>query len=190
MKVLGLVGEKGSGKQTFVNFLKEIASSKTPRNDGREIVVRQVRFSDILAQTLILWDIALTRPNLQNLSIIMNETFGAKALANAAKFSIEGDSANIIILDGIRRKAEFELVKQLNGTIIYITAKQDLRYKRLKARSEKVGEKGLTFEQFLKEESSKAESEIPKLSKKADIKLLNNDSKEDFKNKIKQIQLA
>jgi dephospho-CoA kinase len=175
-KVIGLVGEKGSGKQTFVNFIKEIAPNLT---------IRQVRFSDILAQTLVLWDIPQTRPNLQNLAIVMNEKFGAQALANAAKFSIEGDMADIIILDGIRRESEFKLVKEMkNSLVIYITAESDLRYKRLKLRSEKVGEIGLSYEQFLKEEESKAESEISKLSKKADISLENNGTKEEFKDKI------
>jgi dephospho-CoA kinase len=177
--VIGLVGEKGSGKQTFVNFFKELAPN---------LNIRQVRFSDILAQTLVLWDIPLTRPNLQNLAIVMNEKFGAEALANAAKFSIEGDSANIIILDGIRRAAELKLVKEMeNSLVIYITASQDLRYQRLKLRSEKVGEIGLTFEQFLKEEESKAESEIPKLSDKADEKIENNSTKDEFKKKIEMI---
>lgn len=179
MLVIGLVGEKGSGKQTFVNFLKHLLPN---------LNIRQVRFSDILAQTLILWDIPLTRSNLQRLSLVMNDAFGAEALANAAKFSIEGDTANIIILDGIRRQAELKLVKGMtNNLVIYITADQDLRYQRLKLRSEKVGEVGLTFEQFLKEEQSKAESEIPKLSTKADITIENNGSKDEFKNKIKQL---
>lgn len=177
--VIGLVGEKGSGKQTFVNFLKEIVPNLT---------IRQVRFSDILAQTLILWDIPLTRPNLQKLAIVMNESFGAESLANAAKFSIEGDSADVIILDGIRRGAEYKLVKGMkNSLVIYITADTDLRYKRLKLRSEKVGEKGLTFEQFLKEEDSKAESEISKLSKIADIKIENNGTLDEFKSKVEMI---
>ncbi len=180
MKVLGLVGEKGSGKQTFVNFLKEIAPS---------LNIRQVRFSDILAQTLVLWDIPITRPNLQKLAIAMNETFGAHALADAAKFSIEGDTADVIILDGIRRQAEYDLMKQMGGQVIYITAGQDLRYQRLKLRSEKVGEVGLTFEQFLKEEKSKAESEIPKISKKTDLKIENNGTLEEFKAIIKELKL-
>lgn len=178
-KVIGLVGEKGSGKQTFVNFLKEIAPN---------LNIRQVRFSDILAQTLILWDIPLTRPNLQKLAIVMNDAFGTQALANAAKFSIEGDTADLIILDGIRRQAEFELVRSMkNSLVIYITTDQKLRYERLKKRSEKVGEVGLDYEQFLKEESSKAESEIPKLSKKADLKLENNGTKDEFKKKIVEV---
>lgn len=172
MKVLGLVGEKGSGKQTFVNFLKEIAP---------DLNIRQVRFSDILAQTLVLWDIPVTRTNLQKLSLVMNDGFGTKALADAAKFSIEGDKADVIIFDGIRRKEEFKLTR---GTVIYITADQKLRYERLKKRSEKVGEVGFTWEQFMEEENSKAESEIPALSKKADFKIENNGTKEEFKSSI------
>lgn len=176
MKVLGLVGEKGSGKQTFVNFLKELHPN---------LNIRQVRFSDILAQTLVLWDIPTTRPNLQKLSMSMNDSFGTQALANAAKFSIEGDSADIIILDGIRREAEYKLVKGMeNSLVVYITAEADLRYKRLRLRSEKVGEVGLTFEQFLKEEQSKAESEISKISKIANIKMENNGTLDEFKSSI------
>ena len=180
MKVLGLVGEKGSGKQTFVNFFKSLHP---------DLQIRQVRFSDILAQTLMIWDLPVTRPNLQKLAIIMNDSFGSMALANAAKFSFEGDFPDVIILDGIRRKEEFKLLKELKGTLIYITADQNLRYQRLKSRSEKVGEAGLTFEQFLKEEDSKTESEISKISKKADQKLENNSTLEEFKEKIGNLKI-
>lgn len=200
MKVLGLVGEKGSGKQTFVNFLKEIAASPPlsrlaavragPRNDEGKLIIRQVRFSDILAQTLILWDIPITRSNLQKLSIMMNKTFGQTALAKAAKFYFEGDAADIIILDGVRREAEVRLVRSFqNSILIYITAEQKQRYQRLKTRSEKAEEVGLTYEQFLEEEKSKAEKEIPEISKKTDVKLENNGSLEEFKTKIKNLQL-
>lgn len=177
-KVIGLVGEKGSGKQTFVNFLKEIYP---------DLNIRQVRFSDILAQTLMIWDIPITRVNLQKLAIMMNTTFGQQALANAAKFSIEGDNASVVIFDGIRRKTELDLVKNMaNHILIYITADQNLRYQRLKLRSEKVGETGLTFEQFLAEEKSKAEVNIPSLGKKADIKIENNGTMEQFRSSVKQ----
>ncbi len=178
-KVIGLIGEKGSGKQTFVNFLKDIAPDKN---------IRQVRFSDILAQTLMIWDIPNTRSNLQKLAIAMNETFGQSALANAAKYSIEGDNADVIIFDGIRRESELNLVQGMeNSQLIYITADQNLRYQRLKRRSEKVGEVGLTFEQFLEEENSKAEKNIPSLGQKADKKMENNGSLDQFKDKIKNL---
>ncbi len=177
-KIIGLVGEKGSGKQTFVNFLKGILPNKN---------IRQVRFSDILAQTLMIWDIPLTRPNLQKLALVMNDAFGAKALAKAAKFSAEGDPHDLVIFDGIRREAEFKLVKSFKGSIIlYITALGKLRFKRLKIRSEKVGETALTFEQFLAEEQSKAETAIPGLGKKADKKIENNAGLDEFKAKIQK----
>ena len=179
MKIIGLVGEKGSGKQTFVNFLKELYP---------DLKIRQVRFSDILAQTLMIWDIPVTRINLQKLSLMMNDTFGTSSLANAAKFNIEGDSSQVIILDGIRRDSELKLVKGFKDKLlIYITADQNLRYERLKLRSEKVGETGLTFEQFLAEEKSRAETEIPKLGKTSDLKIENNESLQDFKAKIKTL---
>lgn len=179
MKVYGLVGEKGSGKQTFVNYFKSLYPN---------LKIRQVRFSDILVETLILWDISLTRENLQKLAIIMNDSFGTAALANAAKFSLEGDFPDVVILDGIRREAEHKLLKNMeNSTLIYITADQNLRYQRLKERSEKVGEIGLSHEQFLKEEASKAESEIGKISKKAKLKIENNGTLEEFKERIKQL---
>ncbi len=178
MLVIGLVGEKGSGKQTFVNFLKEIAPN---------LNIRQVRFSDILAQTLMIWDIPNTRSNLQKLSLIMEQGFGQASLANAAKFSAEGDNADLVIFDGIRRQSELDLVKNIpKSTLIYLTAAQNLRYERLKRRSEKVGEVGLTFEQFLKEEKSKAEINIPDLGKKADIKIENNSTLDQFKKQIEK----
>ncbi|MBI2600293.1 AAA family ATPase [Candidatus Daviesbacteria bacterium] len=177
-KVIGLVGEKGSGKQTFVNFLKQL---------GPELNIRQVRFSDILAQTLLLWDIPITRANLQKLSLVINDAFGEKALANAAKFSIEGDNADIIIFDGIRRKAELNLVKRMKDSlVIYITAKQNLRYERLKKRSEKLGEVGLTFEQFIKEEKSKAEEYISALGKETDLTIENDGSLGEFKQGVEK----
>ena len=180
--IIGLTGEKGSGKQTFVNFLKEILRLPSVAQDYS---IRQVRFSDILAQTLMIWDIPITRSNLQKLSLTMNDTFGQASLANAAKFSIEGDSADVVIFDGIRRDAELKLVKNMtNNILIYITADQNLRYERLKKRSEKVGEVGLTFEQFLEEEKSKAEINILTLGKKADLKLENKGSLEEFKSSI------
>ncbi|EKD85123.1 MAG: hypothetical protein ACD_38C00077G0001 [uncultured bacterium] len=191
--VIGLVGEKGSGKQTFVNFLKKIVlrqvySECNRTAQDKPLIIRQVRFSDILAQTLIMWDIPISRANLQKLSLVMNDAFGQGSLANAARFSIEGDSADIIIFDGIRRPEELNLVKSLkNNILIYISAMQDLRYQRLKTRSEKVGETGLTFEQFLEEEKSPAEKNIPGLGKGTNLKIENNGSLEDFKQKIQQI---
>lgn len=177
--VIGLVGEKGSGKQTFVNYFRQIAY---------DLAIRQVRFSDILGQTLILWDIPNTRENLQKLSIAMKDTFGQEALSHAAEFNIENETSDIIILDGARRESEIEIVrKQTPNLVVYVTADQNLRYERLKNRSEKVGETGLSREQFMQEEMVETETFIPKLGAKADIKIENNGSLEELKNKVQEL---
>ncbi len=179
--VIGLVGEKGSGKQTFVNFFKDL---------NPNLNIRQVRFSDILAQTLLMWDIPITRSNLQQLSIAMDKTFGSKTLAHAAKFNIEGENADVIIFDGIRGQTQVDMIKTYpKNIIIYITANQKLRYQRLKNKSEKVGETGLSFEQFMKEEKVKVEIAVPKIGKKADFKIENNSTLDEFKAKIRQLLL-
>ena len=176
--VIGLIGEKGSGKQTFVNFFKEIAS---------DLTIRQVRFSDILAQTLLIWDIPNTRANLQKLAIIMNDGFSTKALAHAAQFNIQSDSAQVIILDGVRRDSELKIVKKQKGSLlIYITADVKVRFERLKKRSEKVGEIGLSLKQFMDEEKVQTELEIPKLGARADLKMDNNGTLAEFKMKIQE----
>ncbi len=176
--VIGLVGEKGSGKQTFVNFLRQIAA---------DLNIRQVRFSDILAQTLLIWDLPNTRENLQKLSITMKDTFGTEALAHAAEFNIENDNADIIILDGARRESEVEIIKKQNpNLLVYITTDQNLRFERLKNRSEKVGETGLSFEKFMKEENIETETLIPKLGVKADVKIANNGTLEEFKQEVEK----
>lgn len=210
--VIGLVGEKGSGKQTFVNFLRQVVSSivipseqseprdlvtstlsekdsSTPLRSGRnDIIIRQVRFSDILGQTLLLWDIPNTRENLQKLSIAMKNTFGQEALSRAAEFNIKNETADIIVLDGARRESEIAIVrKQAPNLLVYITADQNLRYERLKNRSEKVGETGLSRKQFMQEEAVETETKIPELGAKADIKIENNGSLEEFRQKVEKL---
>lgn len=60
--VLGLTGEKGSGKETFVKLLAELNP-----NQG----ITHLRSSDILRETLQIWSIPETRTNLQLLPVIM-----------------------------------------------------------------------------------------------------------------------
>lgn len=172
--VIGLVGEKGSGKQTFVNFLRETLPN-----------IRQVRFSDILTQTLMIWDIPNTRANLQKLSITMNDSFGSGTLAHAVEFNTTNETADIVILDGVRWKSDAQMVRKFHKNIlVYVTADQKLRFERLKTSSEKIGEEGMSWEKFLAEESVQTESFISEIGATADIKIENNGSLEEFKQEI------
>ncbi|KKQ10187.1 MAG: hypothetical protein US28_C0024G0022 [Candidatus Daviesbacteria bacterium GW2011_GWA1_36_8] len=177
--VIGLVGEKGSGKETFGNFLMEIAKD--------EMIVR-IHFSDILKETLELWNIPQTRKNLQDLAVLFVKFFNKDALSYATFERAKKLNADLVILDGVRWKSDVTLVRQFpNNLLIYITADVKKRFDRLKKRNSKVGEGSMSFKQFLKEEKAKNELLIPKIGARADIKLENNGSLDKFKKKIKEV---
>lgn len=181
MKVFGLVGEKGSGKETFGNFLMEIASKK---------IISRVRFSDVLKETLDLWGIPPTRKNLQDLAVVMVNQYGPDALANAISKRVETLNADIVILDGLRWHEDVLLLRKFpKNLLIYITASLKNRFQRLKIRNEKTGEKNTSLKQFIKEENAKNELLIPKIGKKANFKIENDGTFNEFREKIKSLNV-
>ncbi len=177
MLLIGLVGEKGSGKDTFSKYLTEISKEK----------ITHIRFSDLLKETLKLWDIDVTRANLQKLAQVL-EDFGEGTVAHGLEKKIENSNSEIIILDGIRWKPDVALLRKFpNHKLIYITADKKLRYERLKQRGEKTGESEMTYDQFLEEEIATNELLIPEIGATADIKIENNGTIEEFDSKIEDL---
>ena len=175
--IIGLVGEKGSGKETFGNFLMEVAKSKK---------VLRVRFSDILNETLKLWGLEGTRHNLQHLAVVMEEGFGRGTLSNAIFKRVNNLEADIVILDGIRWETDEKLIRSFpKNLLVYVTAEINLRFKRLQVRKEKKDE-AKTFEQFMSEEKAKNELLIPKIGIRADFKIENNKDFSDLKEAVKE----
>lgn len=174
MQIIGLVGEKGSGKDTFAKYLSEISEKK----------ITHIRFSDLLKETLKLWDLPITRANLQKLAQVL-EDFGSGTIAHGIEKQIENTTADIIILDGIRWAPDVELLEKFPHKLVYITADPKLRYERLKTRGEKDGEKDMSYEQFLEEERAPNELLISEIGSKADLKIENNNSIEEFDQKIR-----
>lgn len=176
--IIGLIGEKGSGKGTFVDLLSKIINKNN---------IAHLKSSMILGDSLDLWNIKKTRENLQKLAIVMDENFGKGTLTNAIYERIKNDKKNIVIYDGIRWQTDVEMIRSFHKNIlIYITANPKVRYERLKERKEKIGEENLTFEQFMKEEKAYTEIFISRIGKTADFKIENNYSIEKFKDKVKE----
>lgn len=174
MTVIGLVGEKGSGKGTFAELLATSAPT------GSRVV--RVRFSDILRETLDCWHLPPSRANLQNLSRVMNAEFGNGTLAHAMGHRIANTKANLVVLDGVRWEADRLLIRSLpQNLLIYVTASPRVRYERLRARGEKAGESTTTFEQFLAEEGAVAERAIPAIAATADVRIVNEGPLERLK---------
>lgn len=176
--VIGLVGEKGSGKGTFTRILKELIPQKN---------IVCIRFSDLLKETLILWDILLTRENLQDIAVVMDKGFGKGTVTHAVYKRIEKEKADIVIIDGVRWPTDVDMIRKFkHNFLIYITAGLKIRYERIKARKEKTGEEKTNLRQFLKEERALTEKFIPKIGKKADFIIENNKGLENLAVKVRE----
>jgi len=91
----------------------------------------------------------------------------------------------IVILNGVRKEGEFETIKENSGKIIYITGGEKTRWERVKIRKEKADD-DVPFEKFLEMHKAEAELQIPSLGERADFKIENNGSKEEFHQEIKK----
>lgn len=175
--LIGLVGEKGSGKGTFAKVFTEYAGGAT---------VERVGFSDFLKKGLTLWSLPDTRANLQKLAIAMNEAYGPDTLANAVRPSLAKHAADIVILDGVRLEADVRLVRSFpKNFLVYITADPHVRYERTRLRKEKEGEASATFEEFIAQEQVRTETLIPSIGKQADFSIVNNGGLGEFRHQIK-----
>ncbi len=175
--IIGLVGEKGSGKETFGNILKGLI----PQKD-----IARIHFSDILVETLDLWNVPKTRRNLQILAQHMEE-FGKGILSKSIKKRVENFKAEIVIIDGVRWESDLNMLKSFpKNLLVYITADLKIRYQRTKNRREKAFEETASYEQFVSEEKAKNEILIPKIGKGADYKIVNNGSLEEFKTQVEK----
>jgi dephospho-CoA kinase len=173
MKIcIGLVGEPGSGKGSFV----EIMASLIPHlSCFSSSVVGHHRSSDILVETLDAWSLPATRENLQKLAIAFDGSFGKGTLSNAVKQRILADSNEIVVFDGIRWLTDVDMLRHLpNNILVYVTAPAEVRFERMKARKEKSDEGGMSFDQFLREGKADTEIYIPIIGEHADHVVHNN----------------
>ncbi len=183
MIVIGLVGEKRAGKETFLNLFRE----ELP---GANIL--QVRFSDIIGDILDILGMPKTRENMQKLPIALIKEFGdQEIITKAMKLRIMRLSADIIILDGIRLPSDAKLLKTFEKNfLIYITASPEIRYERAKKNSDKADEKNMTFDQFLEKDNAEIERQIPIIGESADYVIQNDYTLGCYRRKVKLFTLG
>ncbi len=174
-KIIGIVGEIGSGKDTFCNFVKDNYKN-----------VYFLRFSDGLTEALKVFFDEIKRDDQQWLSTQLRERFGQDILVKALIKKVNSLNDGIIILNGVRRPGDFEALKQIGGKLIYITAEPKIRWERVIIRKEKADD-DVPFEKFLEMGKAEAEQQISIIAAEADFKIENNGSKELFFEEIKKI---
>ena len=180
--VIGLVGEKGGGKGKFTELIKEWAKIVTCKFP----TVKSTRFSDVLNDILKILSVSPSRENLQKLVLNLKNAYGPDILTNAVHNRVLNEESDIVILDGIRWPTDEQMLRKFpNNILVYITADAKIRYERTKIRGEKAGESEASFEQFQKEEQVETEIFIPQIGSRADIKIRNNGTIEEFEDEIR-----
>jgi dephospho-CoA kinase len=161
--IFGFTGLIASGKGSVSIYLKE--------KYGAEIF----SFSRSLRDTLNRFYLEQTRDNLINLSEILRHKFGENLLAKTMAQDVAKNSNPFIVIEGIRRLADIEYLKQLpNFILVEISADPEIRYKRLTERRENLDDQNKTYEQFLADQQRSTELSILEVIKQADEHLDNN----------------
>lgn len=177
--VIGLIGEKGSGKGTVADYLVQNFEAK------------HYGTSKILKRTINDLNLPATRDNFIKLALVLKEGYWPSVVIDALIADIEQNGDGIIIADGIRMYGDVQPFRDKYGDnfrLIYVTADPRIRYERTKARKEKQGEDKVTFEQFLAEESRLTEISIHEIgTAKADYTIHNDKTYEDLVNQIEGV---
>ena len=130
----------------------------------------------------------ICRDNLQKLSTMLRQTFGEDLLAKAIARDASNLDADIVVIDGIRRLSDIGHLIDLNNFILIgVDADPKIRYQRLVERNENAGDDKKTFADFLQDQETEADRQIPEVIKMAKEKIDNSGSWEDLIKKIDEI---
>lgn len=170
--IIGLVGETGSGKDTFCRLAEKNFSS-----------VLSLRFSEALSSVLGLFFSDIKKEDQQWLASTLRDRFGEDILMKSVARKIEKAEEEIILVNGIRVKEELDFIKKIGGKIVYITLDTRKRWERIQGRGEKKDD-DLPYEKFLEIDGGRTEIQIKELGKDADININNDITLEGLEEKV------
>lgn len=166
--IIGTTGQIASGKDALASYVVNKYKAK------------QLKTSTVLRDILKRIYKDVNRENLQKLSLILRQNFGEDLLANIAYNDIQNSQEDVVIIDGIRRFADIEMLKPLGFKLIFIDTAPEVRYERLIQRSENIDDRNKTFEEFQKDAQGETEIYIANFKDIADYVIDNNGNFEDL----------
>lgn len=166
--IIGTTGQIASGKDALAAYVVKKYNAK------------QLKTSTVLRDVLKRIYENINRENLQKLSLILRQSFGEDILAKIAYNDIQNSTEDVIIIDGIRRLQDIEMLKPLGFKLIFIETAPEIRYERLIQRSENVDDRNKTYEEFQKDALGETEIYIAGFKDMADYIIDNNGNFEDL----------
>ncbi len=174
--ILGITGEMASGKDTVTKYLVKKYGAK------------QFQFSDSLRDILDRLHLPQTRKNLSDLSHFLRQAFGEDILAHVIENDAKNDQNTLVVIDGIRRLSDIDLVRAMpEFTLLYIEADMARRYERLTKRTQNTDDQMKTFDDFKKDHLLETEMTIPPLRVEAKYIVNNDGALEDLYAQIDKI---
>lgn len=174
--ILGFTGQLASGKGTVAKYLMEKHNASP------------YRFSTILRDLVDRIYAPQSRDNLIKMSDIIRGTFGEDILSKAIAGDAQKDTANLIVVEGVRRLTDIEhLAKLPNFVLVEIFAEPRTRYERLIKRGENTDDSTKTYAQFLEDHQRDTELSILDVIKHATEKIDNNGSYNDLYKQLDEL---
>ena len=174
--IIGIAGRIASGKDTVADYIVEKYNAKS------------LKFSQSLRDVLSRLYQDISRDNMQKISLLLRQMFGEDMLAKVIYNDILNSKEDIIVVTGVRRIADIEMLKNTNGfKLFFIDTNIETRYERLIQRSENIDDKNKSFEEFKKQELAETEVYIDQFKEIADYVIDNNEGVDKLHEQIDKI---
>jgi len=177
MKVIGITGKIGSGKDSVSRYLV------------KEYGFKSISIGDLVRSEAKKKNVILTRINLSRISKKFTDKFGLDYWSECAVKKIKRMNGDKFVINGIRRFEDYEKIsKSFNSFKFYmVDVKPKTRFERMKKRSRPGDPK--TYDQFKKQEQNEymLYSNFRRTLKQIDGKIDNNKSLDSLYKNIKSI---
>jgi cytidylate kinase len=169
MKIIGLAGTNGSGKDTVGHLLAE------------KYGYLFAGATEMLGEELTRRGVPHERVNKAALSAQWRREYGMGVIVDKAHEAYRAGSYNGLIVGSLRHPGEADKVHELGGTMLWVDADQRIRYDRVTTSNRGRLEDNKTFEEFKIEEAREmspigdsATLNMGAVKERADIVLTNN----------------